>query len=120
RGTRVAFVTNRGFRDVIFIQNANRRDLYSLASWQKPRPLSSRYDCLEVGCRVDAQGSELEALDDHDVQTLIEHLETERIDSVAISFLFSFLNPTHELELAQRLREALPNLSISLSHEVYP
>ena len=42
RGTRVAFVTNRGFRDVIFIQNANRRDLYSLASWQKPRPLSSR------------------------------------------------------------------------------
>ena len=120
RGTRVAFVTNRGFRDVIFIQNANRRDLYSLASWQKPRPLSSRYDCLEVGCRVDAQGSELEALDDHDVQTLIQHLETERIDSVAISFLFSFLNPAHELELAQRLREALPNLSISLSHEVYP
>jgi N-methylhydantoinase A len=120
RGTRVAFVTNRGFRDVIFIQNANRRDLYSLASWQKPRPLSSRYDCIEIGCRVDANGHELQPLDDGDVQRLIEHLETERIDSVAISFLFSFLNPVHELELARRLRQALPNLSISLSHEVYP
>jgi N-methylhydantoinase A len=120
RGTRVAFVTNRGFRDVIFIQNANRRDLYSLASWQKPRPLSSRYDCIEVGCRVDANGDELQPLDEDDVQKLIEHLETERIDSVAISFLFSFLNPVHELELAQRLYAALPNLSISLSHEVYP
>src|SRR5688572_6253591 len=49
-GTRVAFVTNRGFRDVIFIQNANRRDLYSLG-WRKPRPLASRHDCLEVDCR---------------------------------------------------------------------
>ena len=39
RGTRVAFITNRGFRDVIFIQNANRRDLYSLV-WKKPRPLA--------------------------------------------------------------------------------
>ena len=120
RGTRVAFVTNRGFRDVIFIQNANRRDLYSLASWQKPRPLSSRYDCIEVGCRVDAHGEELQPLDGDDVEGLIEHLKTEQIDSVAISFLFSFLNPAHELELAARLREALPNLSISLSHEVYP
>ena len=120
RGTRVAFVTNRGFRDVIFIQNANRRDLYSLASWQKPRPLSSRYDCIEVGCRVDANGEELQSLDESDVQHLIEHLETEHIDSVAISFLFSFLNPVHELELARRLHAALPNLSVSLSHEVYP
>ena len=120
RGTRVAFVTNRGFRDVIFIQNANRRDLYSLSSWQKPRPLSSRYDCIEVGCRVDAHGLELQPLDESDVRHLIEHLETERIDSVAISFLFSFLNPAHELELARRLRAALPDLSISLSHEVYP
>jgi N-methylhydantoinase A len=120
RGTRVAFVTNRGFRDVIFIQNANRRDLYSLASWQKPRPLSSRYDCIEVACRVDAHGQELQPLDDSDVERLIEHLESERIDSVAISFLFSFLNPLHELELARRLRAALPDLSISLSHEVYP
>ena len=54
RGTRVAFITNRGFRDVIFIQNANRRDLYSL-DWKKPRPLASRYDCLEIGCRVDSR-----------------------------------------------------------------
>jgi N-methylhydantoinase A len=120
RGTRVAFVTNRGFRDVIFIQNANRRDLYSLASWQKPRPLASRYDCIEVNCRIDADGVELQPLDEEDVTSLIQHLEREKIDSVAISFLFSFLNPEHELELARRLQEAVPHVSISLSHEVYP
>jgi N-methylhydantoinase A len=119
-GTRVAFVTNRGFRDVIFIQNANRRDLYSLASWKKPRPLASRHDCFEVGCRIDAQGREVAPLDLEDAARLIEALRREDIRSLAVSFLFSYLNPAHELELAQLLHEALPDLSISLSHEVYP
>jgi N-methylhydantoinase A len=119
RGTRVAFVTNRGFRDVIFIQNANRRELYSL-DWKKPRPLASRYDCLEVGCRINSQGTEVAPLAHQDVEHVIDHLRREKIRSVAISFLFSYLNPTHEVALALRLREALPDISISLSHEVYP
>jgi N-methylhydantoinase A len=119
-GSRVAFVTNRGFRDVIFIQNANRRDLYSLATWQKPRPLASRHDCFEVRCRIDAQGREVAPLDREDVADLIDTLRRERIDSLAVSFLFSYLNPAHELKLAELLLEALPELAISLSHEVYP
>jgi N-methylhydantoinase A len=119
RGTRVVFVTNRGFRDVIFIQNANRRDLYSLG-WKKPLPLASRYDCLEVGCRIDAQGNEVEPIPAADVERLIEHIRREEIRSVAITFLFSYVNPAHELELSRRLREEFPDLSISLSHEVYP
>ena len=116
-GTRVAFITNTGFRDVIFIQNANRRDLYSL-DWEKPRPLAARHDCLEIDCRVDSSGAVRRALDPADVARLIERLEAEKIGSVAISFLFSYLNPAHELELAASLREALPELFISLSHEV--
>ncbi len=118
-GTRVAFITNRGFRDVIFIQNANRRDLYSLG-WRKPRPLASRHDCLEVDCRVTDQGEEIRPLDPDDVERVIEHLREERITTVAVSFLFSYLNPSHELELAERLRGAIPDLTISLSHQVYP
>jgi N-methylhydantoinase A len=120
RGTRAAFVTNRGFRDVIFIQNANRRDLYSLATWKKPRPLVSRYDCLEVGCRVDARGREIAPLEEDDIARVVDHLRRERIRSVAVSFLFSFLNPEHELQLARRLRDELPDVAVSLSHEVYP
>ena len=119
RGTRVAFVTNRGFRDAIFIQNANRRDLYSLG-WKKPRPLASRYDCLEVDCRVDSKGRVVEPLDASDVDAAIEHVRREQIGAVAISFLFSYMNPDHEVELAERLRTEFPDLSISLSHEVYP
>ena len=118
-GTRVAFVTNRGFRDVVFIQNANRRDLYSLV-WKKPRPLASRHDCLEIDCRLNAQGEVVRALDEGDVERLIEHLREEGITTVAVSFLFSYLNPVHELELAERLQAAVPGLTVSLSHQVYP
>ena len=118
-GTRVAFVTNRGFRDVIFIQNANRQDLYSL-TWKKPRPLAARYDCLEVDCRIGADGSEVEPLDEDDVVSVIEHIASEGIGAVAVSFLFSYLNPVHEQQLGERLRAALPDVAISLSHEVYP
>jgi N-methylhydantoinase A len=119
RGKRVAFVTNRGFRDVIFIQNANRKDLYSL-EWEKPRPLAHRHDCLEVACRIDSNGSEIHPIDGADVERVIEHLLREGIRSVAISLLFSFLNPAHEIELRRRLLEAVPDISVSLSHEVYP
>lgn len=119
RGTRVAFITNRGFRDVIFIQNANRRDLYSLV-WKKPRPLASRYDCLEVAGRIDSQGAEVTSLDQADIDAAIEHIRKEDIRSVAISLLFSYLNPAHEIEIARQLRQAIPDISISLSHEVYP
>ena len=119
RGTRVAFITNRGFRDVIFIQNANRRDLYSLV-WKKPRPLASRYDCLEVACRIDSHGAEVAPLDQADIDAAIAHIKSEKIRSVAISFLFSYLNPVHEIEFARQLRAAIPGISISLSHEVYP
>jgi N-methylhydantoinase A len=119
KGTRVAFVTNRGFRDVIFIQNANRRDLYSLI-WKKPRPLVSRYDCLEIACRTDSSGAELTSLLQADLDGAIAHIKAEKIRSVAISFLFSYLNPKHEIEVARQLRAAIPGISISLSHEVYP
>jgi N-methylhydantoinase A len=118
-GARVAYITNTGFRDAIFIQNANRRDLYSL-EWKKPRPLASRHDCLEIDCRVDSRGRVLKPVDPAEVGAVSEHLRREGITSVAISFLFSYLNASHELEVAELLYADNPELSISLSHEVYP
>ena len=118
-GSRVAFITNEGFRDVLFIQDGTRRDLYSL-EWEKPRPLVSRYDCLELSCRVDSEGNEIAAIDDEQVDALISHLREEGIRSVAIGFLFAYLNPVHELELERRLADELDDLKVSTSHQVYP
>jgi N-methylhydantoinase A len=119
RGCRVVFVTNAGFRDVLFTQTGTRRDLYSL-TWEKPRPLVARHDCREVGGRIDRDGGVLAPLGDDDVTRLIAYLRAEAVRSVAIGFLFSYLNPEHELELARRLAVALPDVAVSLSHQVYP
>jgi N-methylhydantoinase A len=118
-GARVAFVTNRGFRDVLFIQDGTRRDLYSL-EWEKPAPLVARYDCLEVGCRVDARGRELAPLDDADVDRVVAHLRREGIRSVAVGLLFAHVDETHELALEAALLQAMPDLAVSSSHRVYP
>ena len=90
-------------------------------TWKKPRPLASRYDCLEVDCRIDADGSELAPLDEDDVDAVVEHLRREEIGAVAISFLFSYLNPRARAATGRSAcAPTLPDLVISLSHEVYP
>jgi N-methylhydantoinase A len=119
RGERVAFVTNRGFRDVIFVQHGNRRDLYDY-SWRKPRPFVARRDCVEIGCRLDRDGQVVEPVSREDVDAAIAFLREERITAVAISFLFSYVNPDHERAVADSLTAAIPGLNVSVSHEIYP
>ncbi|MEA2247252.1 MAG: N-methylhydantoinase [Solirubrobacteraceae bacterium] len=118
-GPRIAFVTNRGFRDVLFVQDGTRRDLYSL-EWEKPAPLVARYDCLEVGCRIDARGREIAPLDAEDVERVVEHLRREGIRSVAVGLLFAHVDAAHELALEAALLAAMPDLNVSVSHRVYP
>ena len=119
RGARVAFVTNRGFRDVIFVREANRRDLYSLA-WRKPLPLADRADCLELDCRMDSDGRVRLAPSDGEIDALAAQLERKGIAAVAICFLFAYINPEHELHVADRLKAQLPELTVSMSHQVFP
>ena len=111
-GTRVAYVTNKGFRDAIFIQNANRRDLYSLV-WKKPRPLAARHDCLEVDCRIDSRGAGSPRLAQRRrrarYRASASRGRQQRGDLVPL--LVS--QPRARARARRRLTEALPDLSIS-------
>ena len=55
KGARVAFVTTAGFRDILFLQRHDRRNIYDLR-YAKPRPPVARRDCFEVAERIDADG----------------------------------------------------------------
>ena len=55
KGARIAFVTTRGFRDILFLQRHDRRNIYDLR-YAKPRPPVRRRDCFEVTERIDAAG----------------------------------------------------------------
>jgi N-methylhydantoinase A len=120
RGPAVVFVTNAGFEDVPFIARLDKERLYDL-HWQKPKPLVHRRDCFGVGGRLDHHGAVIQRLDEDDLAALLERLDDiEHAPVVAVSYLFSYLNPEHELRTATALKERMPGATISVSHEVSP
>ena len=119
RGARTALVTTKGFADVLAIGRQNRPYLYRF-SQQKPPPLVPEEWRFEVDERMDVGGNVLQPLLEPEVKGLLRRLEAERVESLAIVFLFSFINPTHERALASAIRAAYPNVSVSVSSELLP
>ena len=119
KGARVALITTRGFKDVLELRRSARADLYDLQQ-DSPSVLVPRRHRVEISERVNAQGEVTKALDESDIEPIIQTLKVWKIEAVAVSLLFSFINDTHERLLGERLREALPNIPVFLSSEVLP
>jgi len=119
KGARTALITTQGFRDVLAMGNESRYDQYDL-NIILPEPLVPRYLRLPVPERLDNDGNVLLPLDEHAARDLIPVLRREGVESVAVGFLHSFVNPAHEQRVRALLHEAAPDLPVSLSSEVSP
>ena len=119
RGARTALVATDGFRDTLDIATESRYDQYDL-SIEKPRPLVPRALRVTVPERVDVHGQVRLPLDEAAVAAQVAFLRDNGIESVAICFMHSYVNPAHEQRTAAILKSALPGLSITLSSEVCP
>jgi N-methylhydantoinase A len=119
RGAKVAFVTTRGFRDILFLQRHDRRRIYDL-NYVKPALPVRRRDCFEVSERIDARGERVRPLDESEVAALIPALAAGGYDAVAICLLSSYASPVHEMRLAEMIATALPGIRIAASHAVAP
>ena len=120
KGANVAFVCTAGHEDIPFIQRVNRQFLYDL-SWDKPRPLlTSRRHCFGAKERIDAHGEVVLPLDQGVIDELCDQIADGEFDAIAVSLLFSYLNTTHEEQLAAAFRERFPEMRLSVSHEVAP
>ena len=118
KGARVAFVTTRGFRDLLFLQRHDRRNIYDLR-YKKPVPLAARQDCFEVIERIAASGEIIEPLDETEIRrTLLPALAAGGYDAVAICLLSGYAFPAHEHRLRALIADALPGLRIACSHAV--
>ncbi len=116
RWAKTALLTTEGFRDVLEIGRQNRPTLYDL-NVDRPEPIVPRPLRFEVPERVDAQGQVLRELNEERVLSLIPQLR--EVASVAVCFLFSYLNPAHEQRVKALLQREL-NVPITLSSEVLP
>ncbi len=116
RGATTALVATHGFADLLRIGRQNRPQLYRLCA-PKPEPLVEDENQFELRERVGAEGV-VELLADAELDSLVGRIEAAGVESVAVCLLFSYLEPEHERRTARRLREALPGLHVSASHEV--
>jgi N-methylhydantoinase A len=121
RGARVVYLTTEGFQDVPHIQRINRKHHYDF-HWRKPTPLVHRPDCLGVPERMDEEGRVLDPIDLEALATALQEVVArgEELPAIAVCFLFSYLNPEHELAARELLAQRFPELAVSLSHEVAP
>lgn len=118
RGAKTALVTTEGFRDVIEMRTENRFAQYDL-NMVLPTPLIPRENRFSVAGRMDAHGNELLALDESALEAIADEIATGNFGAVAIGFIHSYMNDTHE----QRAREILSaklDIPISISAEVSP
>ena len=116
-GAPTALIATRGFRDTLEIGRQARPDLYALHP-TRPDPLVGEALRFEVGERIAADGEVVEPLDGDDVARVLDAIEASGVRSVAICFLFSFVNPAHERRAAALARGR--GLAVSASHEVLP
>ena len=119
KGARTALITNKNFRDILEIGRfARPPELIYRIHEDKPAPLVPRHLRLGVSCRVDRHGAVVSELDERDLDQAIAVIAEEQVESVAVCFLFSFLNHDHEKRVRERLGAALPDLDIVLSSEI--
>src|SRR5215472_4950265 len=119
KGAKTALLTTEGFRDTIEIRHENRFEQYDV-NIDLPPPLVPRRLRFSVKERIDARGRVLVPLDEAGVSGLADRLAAENIEAVAIGFLHSFTNPTHERRAGEILAGRRPGLAITLSSDVSP
>ena len=118
KGFLTAFLTTKGFRDILALQRHGRSNIYDLA-YQKPSPVVSRKDTFEINERMLANGETHTALDQEQIELeLIPALQKGNYQAIAICLLNAYVNPKHEQALRDIIKKHLPELNITLSSDV--
>jgi N-methylhydantoinase A len=119
RGTATALLTTQGFRDVLELGRLRYPALHDL-SWEKPKSLVPRRYRLEVAERINAKGEIEQPLDLDQVADLVVKVRQQGIQSIAVCFINSYINPLHEKQVSEMLRSQAPDLHVSASFEILP
>jgi N-methylhydantoinase A len=121
KGAKVGLICTAGHEDSIEIRLGHKEEGYRYDSAYPPAVmLTPRYLRRGVRERVISDGTVRTALHEEDVRAACEFFLAEGVEAVAVSFLWSVLNPAHERRAAEIVREMLPNVVLTVGSELYP
>lgn len=119
RGAQIGLVTTAGFRDTLEMGRELRYDPFDLFL-KTPDPLVPRNRRLVVKERVSAKGEVVIPLDEASVRAAARRLKDAEVEAIAVGFLNSYCNPSHELRAVEILRSELPEMFVCSSAEIAP
>lgn len=119
KGSKTAFITTKGFEDLLEIGRELRYDIYDLFLTM-PKPLVPRNLRYGVEERVDTKGNILVPLNQENLSNLAAELKKDQIEAVGVCLLNSFANTSHEILIGQYLKEHCPQIYFSLSSDIMP
>ena len=119
KGAKTALITTKGFRDVIEMRTESRFEQYDL-NLAMPLPLISREHRFVIKERISASGEVLIPIDQDEIMNLIKKISKQGFQSIAVGFLHSYVNNSHEKHLKNMLLTHLPKSMVSISCEVSP
>jgi N-methylhydantoinase A len=86
--------------------------------YTKPKPFVPRYLRLEAEERVNFKGQELAPLNEEDVRKAVETFKAEGVQAIAVCFLHSYANPSHEVECGEIINQLAPEIPVTVSHQI--
>jgi len=116
---KTAFFVTAGFPDILYLREGGKKDAHDFRT-PFPEPYVPRRLTFELSERINAEGGIETALDEAGVTAAALQLERLGIEAVGVCLLWSIVNPSHELRVAQLLEEHAPGVAVTLSHEILP
>lgn len=119
-GAATGLLVTEGHRDEIEMRRVHKEQIWD-PSYPAPPAIARRRARIPIPERMSFEGDVLLPLDEEAVRHGVRRLRQLGVRSIAVMFLFSFVNPEHEHRAAEIVREEFPDVEhISLSHEVMP
>lgn len=121
KGARVGLITTEGYRDIMQIARSFvPGGLAAWIVWPKPQPLAALEDTVTVKGRIDAEGNEVRPLDEAEIRTRLAWLRDAGVEAITVSLINAYVDGSHEKRIGELAREIVPEVPVSLSHEVLP
>ena len=118
-GPKIGLLCTEGFRDILYLRDGFKPNRYDV-HMEHPGTFVDRYLRVGIPGRITRDGSELAPLDEDAVRSAARMMKAEGVESVAVAFLWSIMNPAHEQRAREILQQELPKASLVCSVDVLP